>query len=132
MIDMFTTILIFLIINFAPDESRVQKTEKTLPPKSAAQMKAIPKIQIEVTETSIRLNGKAIEGLTPMSEDIQVWNILKDELKKINEKAEPVLLIADQDSNYGIVDSTIGHLAAQGYGEVYLLTRREDKKENLQ
>ncbi len=44
------------------------------------------------------------------------------------DKVEPILLIADKDAPYEIVDRTVAHLASHGYGEIFLLTNKEGKK----
>jgi biopolymer transport protein ExbD len=44
---------------------------------------------------------------------------------------EPILLIADKETPYELVDRTVAHLAAHGYGEIYLLTHKEERKNDI-
>lgn len=129
MIDMFTVILIFLIVSYAPDEARVKKSEELVLPKSELQISKMPKIQIQVTDTDIRLNGSRIEGIKPNENNSKSWAILKEALNKnFKDKRQPVLLIADKDTSYAYIDRAVGFVAAAGFGEVYFLTETVEEK----
>lgn len=130
MIDMFTVILIFLIVSYAPDEARIKKSEDIVLPKSELQISKMPKIQIEISDSDIKLNGSQVQGIKPNESNLKAWAILKDALDKdFKDKRQPVLLIADKDTAYAHIDRTVGFVAAAGFSEVYFLTETVEEKQ---
>ncbi len=130
MIDMFTIIIVYLIVNFAPDAAKVKKSDNIRLPKSPMALNKVPPIQIEVSQEQVLINGTKIEGLQPQSATPEAWYILSSKLKELKTKDHPVLVISDRNTNYGVVDKTVGQVAAAGFSEVYFLTEelKEGKK----
>lgn len=126
MIDMFTVILIFLIVHYAPEHARIKKSEGIKLPKSTLDMAKVPHVQIEVAPDYISLNGERVEGLNPTSSN---WKVFSEKLKALSKSDEPVLIMADKDTSYRLVDLTVAHLAVAGFSEVYFLTEKEEKKQ---
>jgi biopolymer transport protein ExbD len=136
MLDMLTMILIFLIASFAPDEADLKKSPNIQLPASLHKIEAMPHVQIEITKDYVKLNGTSIDGLVPETGDNKAWAILKAKLEDLQknakdpEKRDPILLLADKGTAFRYIDRTVAHLAAAGYGSVYLVT--ETKKGEIQ
>lgn len=128
MIDMFTVMLIFLIVSYAPEQSRIKKSDNIRLPKSKLELAKVPHIQIEVGSDYLSLNGQKLEGLNPSSDKRSVWKILGTSLKSLERSDEPVLVMADKETSYRAVDLAVAHLAAAGFSEVYFLTEKEEEK----
>lgn len=126
MLDMFTTMLIFLIVSFAPEESRVMKSAAVVPPESSLDMKKLPALQIEVSTTDVKVNGAPVEGIRNIAETPGAWSLLKGAIQKISKEPQAILLIADEKSDFGLVDATLANLAQAGFGNVLLLTRKRE------
>lgn len=126
MIDMFTVIMIFLIVSYAPEQARIKKSQEIQLPKSKLELTKVPQIQIEVGNNQIVLNGQKVEGLNPSSGNRKSWSALGENLKSLSRSDEPVLVMADKDISYQYVDLTVAHLAAAGFSEVYFLTEKEE------
>lgn len=129
MIDMFTVLLIFLIVSYAPEQSRIKKSEHIQLPKSKLDLSKVPQIQIEVSTDYISLNGQKVEGLNPSSSEGSSWKNLGTSLKSLSRSDEPVLLMADKETSYRLVDLTVAHLAAAGFSEVYFLTEKKEEEQ---
>jgi biopolymer transport protein ExbD len=129
MIDMFTVILVFLIVQFAPEEAKIEKDASIALPDAIHKIAAVPKIRLEVTKDFVKLNGETVAGLTPKSSPPSAWFALNVALKGVAEKPEPVLLISDKETAYRYVDKAVAHLASAGFGEVFLLTERVEEEE---
>lgn len=124
MIDMFTVILIFLIVSYAPEQSRIQKSEQIELPQEDFKLSRLPTLQVEVTETYVSMNGVRIELNNP-----QAWGQVEAQLQEFKRDSRETagLLIADQSTPYRLIDRTIGHLSASGFSEIYFLTQEENK-----
>lgn len=130
MLDMLTVVLIFLIVNFSPEKAALQQGQRSPQvqlPKSDIELNQLPKLQIEVTKDFVKLNGHKIEGLIPATAEAQAWDVLKQELTKLAslEQDKTILLVADKDASYELVDRTVAQLASYGFGDVTLLTMKE-------
>ncbi len=130
MLDVLTVVLIFLILNFSPDKNKVEVSDSLVLPKAEMELKEVPKLRVEVTQESIRINGKIVEGLTAQSTDKSLWEAVKVKMRSIvgEDSNVPVLLVADAETPYDHVDRTVARLASIGFGDVYLLTQVEGKK----
>lgn len=128
MIDMFTVILIFLIVSYAPEQTRIKKSSGLSLPKTSLDIEKVPQIQIELNSTAISLNGSPIEGLNPSSSDKKLWSKFQNQLDALNRSDEPVLVMADKELPYQAIDKAVAHLAAAGFSEVYFLTEKLEEK----
>lgn len=128
MIDMFTVILIFLIVSYAPEQSKIKISDQIEVPKSSIKLKSVPKLQIEVTDSYIMINGEAVAGLDPKQASVQQWQSFSSRVDKIKTKEEAVLVLADKTTNFAHVDRAVAHLAKAGFSEVYFLTESEEEK----
>ncbi len=128
MIDVFTVILIFLLINHSIDKSELEQNIQVKLPESEVLLSDLPRIRIEITDNQLRLNGKELEGYVPSNP--KTWNILRASLQDLSPKPEPVLIISDKETSYRYVDRTISQLAAAGFSEVYFLTEKSQKEVN--
>lgn len=128
MIDMFTVILIFLIVSYAPEQTRIKKSSGLSLPKTSLDIEKVPQIQIELNASAISLNGSPIEGLRPSSLDKKLWSRFQTQLDALNRSNEPVLVMADKELPYQAIDKTVAHLAAAGFSEVYFLTEKLEEK----
>jgi len=130
MLDMFTMILIFLITAYAPEETKIKKSENIHLPMSMAKLTKIPHIQIEVTKDYVKVNGTSVTGLIPETGNSESWSVLKAHLSQLDkaEKKEPVLLLADKETSFRWIDRTVAYVAAAGYGSVYLVTETGKEK----
>lgn len=130
MLDMLTVVLIFLIVNFSPEKAALQgeRAPEVQLPNSAIDLQELPKIQIEVKADSVKLNGKRLEGLSPKEASNETWLLLKSALDQINLESheKTILLVADKDAPYELIDHTVAHLATFGYGDITLLTHKEE------
>lgn len=138
MLDMLTVVLIFLIVNFSPEKASIKETANIQLPKSETQLSEVPKIQLELTKDSIKVNGESIEGVNPSMTAAGSWDGLRRKLAQFETRAaeektqdvvikkDAILLIADRETPYEFVDRTVAHLASNGYSEVYLLTQHEE------
>ncbi len=136
-LDMFTTILIFLIVCFSPQESKIKKTTSMqLPASKARFLEQLSKVQVEVTGSQVKVNGKAIDGLTPTAGDAAAWQKFKtlvieaygDKEVLADKGKQPIILMADKNAEFGLVDNVVAHLANIGFGAVYFLTETRSSK----
>lgn len=123
MIDIFTTLLIFLLVGFISQESEYRS--KTQLPKAQMPVKEWPRLRVEVSTETVSLNGKKIEGLNPQKN--VGWTGLQVDLAKVSKLAEPILIVADERADFSLVDRTVSTLAEAGYSEFLLLTEVADK-----
>lgn len=139
MLDMFLLILIYLILNFSPDTSHAKQSRGIHLPKTEVSSKKLPHIQVEVTPATVKVNGSALEGLTPESASPEAWLILSTKLKEISGMAkvkntetaafqERILVVSDKDTPYGLIDKAVSQMAAAGFSQIYFLAE-EQKKE---
>lgn len=120
MIDMFTVILIFLIINFSPEASKIKRSTKIELPQTEKQLEEVAKLQIEISHSDLRLNGEVLGSLA--SDKLEAtYASLRSKISKGSEKA---LLMADQGLDYKFIDRTVATLAAEGIGQIYFLTEK--------
>lgn len=131
MIDMFTVILIFLIVSYAPEQSKIKVSENITVPKSPLKLKKVPQVQVEVTENYIMINGERLQSLKPSQAQLSDWKVFKDRLSDMKQKDEAVLVMADKSTNFAHVDRAIAHLASAGFSEVYFLTETEPSKDGI-
>lgn len=134
MIDLFTVILIFLIVNYSPEAAKIKKSSDVKLPKSTINLNKVPHIQVEVGQDYISVNGEKIAGLAPTLAAGEPWVIFKDTLKRVSKKEEdgkakdqPVLVMADKSTSFNHIDRTVAYMAAAGYSEVYFLTEKQDE-----
>ena len=130
MLDVLTVVLIFLILNYSPDTKKLEVSDSVSLPKADIKMKEVPRVRVEVTKTSFKINGSLVEGLTAESTDRNLWEAVKTKVLSIvgEGSSEPILLVADAETPYDTVDRTVARLASLGFSDVYLLTQLEDKK----
>lgn len=122
-LDVMTTLLIFLIITFAPDEAKIEVSNQVHLPESEQHLSGVPSVRIEVTAESFKLNGQKVENANPKDETATSWNLLKQAIEGIRVKDDRrILIVADKDTSFKWVDLTIAHLSAAGFAEIYLLT----------
>jgi biopolymer transport protein ExbD len=122
MIDMFTIIIVYLIVNFAPEAARVKKSDHIQLPKSPLSLNKVPPIQLEVSSERILINGQELSGLRPQDASIDAWIALGEKLKNMKTKNHPILVISDRATSYKLIDRTVGQVASAGYSEIYFLT----------
>lgn len=128
MVDMLTVILIFLIVHYSPETAKIKKSSDIKLPMSELALKKVPRIQIEVNDQQIQFNGLPLQGLKPADDRSASWKPLKDALDRGSvKKDEPILIMADKNTSFVYVDRTVGHLAANGFSEVYFLTEQDEK-----
>lgn len=132
MIDMFTIIIVYLIVNYAPEASKIKKSENIKLPKSSMALQKVPPIQLEVTAESVKINGTSIEGLSPQDATPEAWVALGSKLAELKKKDHPVLLISDRGTSYGHVDRAVGQVAAAGFSEIYFLTEESKAPKEAQ
>ena len=122
-LDVMTVLLVFLIVSFSPEESKIQTSAEIILPESAHTLKSVPNVKVEITDQMIKVNNQVVEGLSPVTADAASWEKFKERLLPYeNEKKGPVLLVADRNTSYRSVDRAAAFLAASGFGELYLLT----------
>lgn len=126
-LDVMTTLLIFLIVTFAPDEAKIEVSSAIQLPKAEHFLKGVPSVRIEVTESSLRINGKVIEGTSPTDPTSTTWNLLKTAIDEVRQKEDQrVLVVADKATPFRLVDLTVAHLSAAGFSDIYLLTEMKE------
>jgi biopolymer transport protein ExbD len=128
MIDMFTVILIFLIVSYAPEQTRIKKSAGISLPKTSLNLEKVPQIQVEVSQEIVSLNGSPIQGLKPSGSNARAWTKFKSQLDALQRSDEPVLVMADKGLSYDIINMTVAHLAAAGFSEVYFLTDKLEER----
>lgn len=128
MVDMLTVILIFLIVHYSPETAKIKKSADIKLPMSELSLKKVPRIQIEINDQHIQFNGLALDGLNPSDAHSASWKPLSEALARGSvKKDEPILIMADKNTSFVYVDRTVGHLAANGFSEVYFLTEQDKK-----
>lgn len=139
MIDMFTVILIFLIVSYSPEAAKIKKSDEIRLPKTDMKLTKAPRLQVEVTANQVLVNGQAISDSAESPNTIKTWKKLKQVLQEKalkdeggKQKDEPVLIMADKDTSYQTIDSAVGSIGAAGFSEVYFLTEQEQKEGFLQ
>lgn len=126
-LDVMTTLLIFLIVTFAPEEARIELSANTRLPTADHYLKGVPSVRIEVSENSIKLNGKILNGATPLDHTQNTWKLLKTSIESVREKNDSrVLVVADKSTAFNLVDITVAHLSASGFSDIYLLTEKKE------
>lgn len=126
-LDIFTVMLIFLIASYSPEEARIKKSAQLELPKSTMSLSHVPKIQVEVTDDYVKVNGREVEGVDPKMDKNLMWMKVREKVKSVSKKEnEPILLMADKATTFKHVDRTVAHLAAAGFGEIYFLTERHE------
>jgi biopolymer transport protein ExbD len=123
MIDMFTVILVFLVVSYSPETSRIKKSAEIELPLAEAKLDRLPQLQIEVTEAYVMVNGERLDN-TP---DSKMWPALQERLDRFRESnpEKASLVIADKTTPYRMIDKAVSHLSASGFSEVYFLTQEE-------
>lgn len=126
-LDVMTTLLIFLIVTFAPEEAKIEMNAKMRLPSAEHFLKGVPSVRLQVNENELVLNGKKIEGATPLDQTSNTWNLLKTAIESVRQKNDQrVLVLADKGTPFRLVDVTVAHLSAAGFSDIYLLTEMKN------
>jgi len=127
MIDMFTVILIFLIVSYAPEQAKILKSEEIEIPQTELKLERLPALQIEVTAHYIAVNGERIQSEEGQTLGAADWSRLMAQVKRFKEtSAESAsLVIADKATPYRYIDRAVSTLSASGFSEVYFLTQED-------
>lgn len=118
MIDIFTVLLIFLILTFVSDEKAIDLASGSELPHAKADLHGLPKIQIQILSDHIDLDGKNVgdaEGLIAA-------------LKKLGVKAQSIVVIADQGIQFQSIDHAIAALTRAGFSNFHFLTSQAEEE----
>lgn len=129
LIDMFTTILIFLMLNFSTDELQVEKSPDVQLPTTAAKLVKGEGLRIEVTPSEIRINGETLKGVQPLSQENQNWDMLQKaaEPHKVQGQPNSVMIVAHKSVPYRSIERAAASLSMAGFNKFYLITERKDE-----
>lgn len=122
MIDMFTVILIFLVVSYSPEASRIQKSAEIELPRSQATLSKLPQLQVEVSDQYVIINGEKI-----VNQGDQMWTLVQERLDRFRDSnpERSGLIISDQKTAYKWIDRTVAHMSASGISQVYFLTQED-------
>jgi len=114
MIDIFTVLLIFLILTFVTDEKSVNLSEGVELPEASVELKDIPGMQVEISKNEFLLNGEA--------------KSLRDIKSAFKGKAPvPVLIVAHQNLDFGRIQSVLTALTESGFTQFQFLTSKPEE-----
>ncbi len=125
-LDVFTTLLAFLLISFAPKEANVKRSSQVILPDAAQKIQQrMPNIQVEVAADIIHVNGRPLDGVNPSVADTAQWEKLKTRIQELahGKENEPILIIADKHTEFQFVDRLAARLAALGHSSIFFLTK---------
>ena len=116
MIDIFTVLLIFLLVAFLADEKTEEVSAGIKLPESSASFEVIPKLQIQILKSQAELK------------DGSKFALGSPELYSAIEKNYPippaVLIVADRSSEFRPIKSLVAELTKRGYSEFQFLTKK--------
>jgi biopolymer transport protein ExbD len=122
MLDMFTFVLIFLIVLFAPEEAKLAQDPHTKLPEASSKLPVGKNIHVELSGDNLRVNSKVIQNL----KTAQDWNNLKLALQAASPSMEAISLSADRSTPYEVIDRVVSQLSRLGYSQIYFVTERKD------
>lgn len=120
MIDIFTVLLIFLILTFVADEQSFEIASDAELPKASAELKNLPKIQVQISEDgTYALDGEKADNS----------QMLITRLKQKAAQDEVILLVADQRLSFEKIDRAVAILTKAGFTEFQFLTAQQEDRE---
>ena len=125
MMDMFTIMLIFLLLNFAPDQADLKMaTDMTLPSSTSTRPYEVS-VKVALTRTELLVGDDIVAKVrrgrlvkTKMDGDIifPLQRVLAMERAKVDSSdAAVVLFYADQDAEYALIEKVTASAASAGF-----------------
>ena len=125
MMDMFTIMLIFLLLNFAPDQADLKMaTDMTLPPSTSTRPYEVA-VKVALTRSELLVGDDVVAKVrrgrfvdTEMDGDIilPLQRVLLLERAKVESSDNAVVLFyADQDSEYSLIEKVTASAASAGF-----------------
>lgn len=123
-IDMLITVMIFLLISFSPDATKIKMSRSYALPSSNQKMALVHEIRVEISSEFVKVNGANVEGLVPSQHKAEQWKLLRASLAGLQKpgKTRDIVIIADKNTSYQDIDLALAHMAKAGFSSVYLLT----------
>lgn len=121
MLDMFTFVLIFLIVSFAPQEAKVSTHPAIQLPEATAKLQKASKVQIQLLPEALLVNGRSVKGFRINDQSQTSWNALLHQLKSLGDSKETVILSADRETSFGSINRLVSKLSSFGYNNIYFL-----------
>jgi len=119
MMDMLTIILIFLLLNLAPDYAVSKVSDNLDLPKAAQGKEAIGAHRISISRTSLELDdvpvAPIVDGKVTDASLVLFRSALAERFEAGGDTPEPVVLLADQSLPYDTVDRVVRAAGEAGF-----------------
>lgn len=129
MLDMFTFVLIFLVVSFAPQEAKYRSHASLKLPVATSKVLKSSKLHLQLLGDDLILNGKPIKGVKINTANAEAWNQVKTSLQATSNERQAIVLSADRNDSFGRVDRLVAKLSSMGFEDIYFLA--EQMKEEL-
>lgn len=138
LMDIFTILVFFLMVNSASDVQVINQDNAIKLPVSSADQMPKETLALTVTESDILISGRAIVKVN----DIRAFNgevepLLKAELDyqasrrsaAVFESGRPITIIADKELSYDLLKKIMTTCVEAGYASISLAVSRQTKQE---
>ena len=119
MMDMLTIILIFLLLNLAPDYAINKVADNLDLPGAPKNVDAVGKIRISISRTALELDDTVIAAVVDGTIEAGGLESLETAIAELfnpdDEAPEPVVVLADRTLNYETVDAVLKAAGRAGF-----------------
>ena len=138
LMDIFTILVFFLMVNSASDVQVINQDNAIKLPVSSADQMPKETLALTVTESDILISGRAIVKVNEIRAfSGEVEPLLKAELDyqasrastSVSESGRPITIIADKELSYDLLKKIMTTCVEAGYASISLAVSRQTKQE---